>query len=172
MGWAGAFYFGGLVDPFSIIALGLGAGGALYGGIKNAIEAPDKKKEFLREKQRAAQIQALRNRHMNGFWNTNHLDAMHNKRAALREADERFQVDPMTFLPFVQNGTALAGAIYDGFSAGPKGNQSATGPRSGATMSSSDFYDLPGTYGPSSGARLSGDDFFDPEELQYYRGRW
>jgi hypothetical protein len=140
-----------MADPFTLISLGLGAAGSLASGIYGAATADDRKKEWLAEQQRAAQLQAIRNSRMTNFWNTNSIDAQHRKNAVEKEAEERFQVDPMTFLPFVQQGTQLAGGIYDAATEKPKG------------------------VGTRSGVELREEDFYAPEQLEYYnpnyRGR-
>ena len=140
-----------MADPFTLISLGLGAAGSLAGGIYNAATADDRKKEWLREQQKVAQLQAIRNSRMTNFWNTNSLDAQHRKNDVEKEAEERFKVDPMTFLPFVQQGTQLAGGIYDAATEPPKG----VGSRPGL-----------GNYATEIGRRYS------PEELEQFRGRW
>lgn len=165
------------MDPFSLLAFGLGTAGSLYGGIKNAIEGPERKREFLRERQRQAQMLAARNSRMSDFygrepvdfWGDRATQAQLVRNADMRQAEQIGQPDPMTFLPFVQNATQLAGGIYDAAS----GPSKPVPTRSGARMSMSDFIEPEGysTRGPSSGARLSVDDFYDPEELRYFGGR-
>lgn len=111
------------MDPFSIAALGLGTVGSAVGAISNAATMEDRKKEWLARQRELAQRTALRNsRNMFGtnFFDPRSIDASYRKQDALREADERFKVDPASFLPFVQNATQLAGGIYDAASGPPQ----------------------------------------------------
>lgn len=164
------------MDPFSLIAMGLGTAGSLYGGIKSAIEAPKKKREFLREQARLAKIQALRNSGRMMDVDPNNpfagdydvLDAREKQRQVQKYADEAFDVDPMAFVPFVGQATQLAGAIYDGFKGEP---QKPVPTRSGARMTADEFMDPSEVRGPSSGARMGMSDFYDPDELRYWQGR-
>lgn len=104
-----------MVDPFSLAAMGIGTLASLGGGIADAAAAPGRKQRFLEDEKRKAQILALRNSRWTDFYPTNALDAMHKKYDVQREADENpaFNASPMSFLPFVQNATQLAGGIYD-----------------------------------------------------------
>lgn len=101
-------------DPFSIAALGVGTLGSLGGAIYGAATASDRKKKFLEEQQRIAQRTAMRHGRMTNFFDTANypIDAKYKEDAVKAAADE---MDPefSDFLPFVQNGTRLAGAIYD-----------------------------------------------------------
>lgn len=141
------------MDPFTIAALGLGAGGALYGAIKGASEMDEKKEEWLRRQQELAQRKAAAGGRMADFWSNGgsdpfdarSIDAAYLKRDNQRYADETFKTDPASFLPFVQNATQLAGGLYDAgkgsgkvelpepnalaaYDYGPQGESSAGGP--------------------------------------------
>jgi hypothetical protein len=100
-------------NPLSLISMGIGTLGSLAGGISDAIEAPKRKRRFLEDAKRQAQITALRNSRWTDFFPTNALDAKHKQYDVQRQADENFNVDPMSLVPFVGNATALAGGIYD-----------------------------------------------------------
>lgn len=117
----GGSHFRRLVDPFTIAALGIGAGGALYGAIKGSTEMDEKKEEWLRRQQELAQRTAAGSGRMADFWSNGgsdpfdarSIDAAYLKRDNQRYADETFKTDPASFLPFVQNATQLAGGLYD-----------------------------------------------------------
>ena len=146
-----------MADPFTLISLGLGAAGSLASGIYNAATADDRKKEWLAEQQRIAQLEAIEASRMPDtfsrrgidFWGDGAFNAKLKKQAVQKEAEERFKVDPMTFLPFVQQGTQLAGGIYDAATERPRG--------------------VGTVVGPTSGVRMSMSDFLSPEELEYYQ---
>lgn len=150
------------MDPFSVASLGLGTGIQLGGAIYNATQMEKRKKEFLEQQRKIAEQTAIDHAYQlthvrPEFFNRDAVRAQRRKNEVQEYADETFQVDPMTFVPFVGGATQFAGALYD---AGKGGGQQQGGPAG-----------LQGTWGPSSGARLSASDFLTPEELQYYRGR-
>lgn len=95
--------------------MGLGTAGNLYAGIKHTAEAPARKRRFLDDARRDAQITALRNQRHTNFFPTNALDAKYKADAVAREARENpaFQADPMAFVPFLGSAMQLAGGIYD-----------------------------------------------------------
>jgi hypothetical protein len=98
--------------------MGIGTAGSLGGGIYDAATAPARKRRFLEDEQKKAKILALRNQHFGRYkdiFPTNALDAQYNKDAVMREAEENpaYNANPLSFLPFVQNATELAGGIYD-----------------------------------------------------------
>jgi hypothetical protein len=107
------------VDPYSLAASGIGTLASLGGGIADAAQAPARKRKFLEEQRRQAQILALRNQKWGGryadFFPTNALDAKYRQIATDREANENpaFNANPASFLPFVSSATRLAGDIYD-----------------------------------------------------------
>lgn len=103
-------------NPFSLASAGLGTLGSLAGAAIQAAEGPARKRRFLADEKRKAQILALRNSRWTDFFPTNALDAREKKTAVERYADENpdFQAfRPESLLPFVQNATELAGGIYD-----------------------------------------------------------
>lgn len=110
------------MDPFSLVGMGIGTLGSLAGGIQSAIEAPKKKRQFLADAQKDAQIEALRNSRWtqqsthptwDQWFTPNAVDAKIKKDRTRRYADENFDFDPMSLLPFVQSGTQFAGGLYD-----------------------------------------------------------
>lgn len=105
-------------NPLSLIAMGVGTLGSLVGGVTDAFGAAERKRRFLEDEKRKAQVTALRNQRFGrfkGFFPTNAYDAKYKQEAVEREADEnpRYNANPMSLLPFVGNATALAGGIYD-----------------------------------------------------------
>jgi hypothetical protein len=108
------------LDPFTIAALGLGAGGALYGAISGASEKEKQKEEFLRRERELAQRTALRGSRKTGFFDPRSIDANYRKQDVARAAEENFKTEPADFLPFVQSATQLAGGIYDAANAPAK----------------------------------------------------
>jgi hypothetical protein len=101
------------MDPFSLIAAGVGTVGSLIGGIKNAAEMPGKKRKWKEEQKRRAKFEMNRNFAADMGMPTYDADARENNRRIDDQADEQFQVDPMSFVPFVQNGSKLASGIYN-----------------------------------------------------------
>lgn len=110
-------------DPFTLAALGVGTLGSLAGGVMNAATGPARKRKFLEDEKRKAQILALRNARWGAlpkgpidplnFFPTNALDAKEKQDAVRSYADENFDLDPTSLLPFVQNATRFAGEAYD-----------------------------------------------------------
>ena len=106
------------MDPFSLIAMGVGAAGSLAGGIYNAATLDDRKEEWIKkQRQRAKDEYLLGDKWYDqlnpGIIPKGHLRAVVGDRRMREQADEQFQFDPMSFVPFVQNATQLAGGIYD-----------------------------------------------------------
>jgi hypothetical protein len=115
------------MDPFTIAALGLGTAGSLGGAIYNAATAKDRKRKFLEEQQRIAQktarghtvdfAKSLTAPAPRGadFWDSSYgpIDAKERQNEVDKYAEENFDVNPMDFVPFVQNATQLAGGLYD-----------------------------------------------------------
>lgn len=103
------------MDPFTIASLGLGTLGSAVGAVYNASTAADRKKKFLEEQQRIAQQTAMRHGRMTDFFDSQNypIDAKLKQDQVNAYADEAFDVNPMDFVPFVSQGTKLAGAIYD-----------------------------------------------------------
>lgn len=102
------------MDPFSLIAAGVGTVGSLAGGIANAASAPGRKRKWKREQKKDALFNLDRNYAASMGMPTYEIDAMHNNHAIDRQANEQFRVDPMSFVPFVQNGANLASQVYQG----------------------------------------------------------
>lgn len=109
------------MDPFSLIAAGVGTVGSLAGGIANAASAPGRKRKWKREQKKDALFNLDRQygsdvASLTGGMRlpTYEIDAMHNNHAIDRQANEQFRVDPMSFVPFVQNGANLANQVYQG----------------------------------------------------------
>lgn len=92
--------------------MGIGTAGSLAGGIYQAATAKDRKKKFL-EENRAEMLHQLRRQQAASLGMPVGADAAHSMQKLNRQADEQFAVDPMTFVPFVQNATRLAGGIYN-----------------------------------------------------------
>lgn len=101
-----------VIDPFSLIALGLGTAGSLAGGIYNAATAGDRKKKFLKQQREQALYDLERSSASRFGLPTHELDAMARMKGVQQQADEQFKIDPMSFVPFVQNGAQLASGIY------------------------------------------------------------
>lgn len=104
--------------------MGVGTLGSLAGGVRNAFEAPERKRRFLEDEKRKAQVLALRNSkwgRFKGFFPTNAYDAKYKADAVAREAEDNpaYNADPMSLIPFVGNATQLAGGIYDAANATP-----------------------------------------------------
>lgn len=148
-----------MADPFSLVTMGIGAASSAARGIYDLLTLEDRKKEWLAQQQQGMQRQALRNSRADisrlygapDIYGTRSIDAAYQKKDIEKEAEERFKPDPMSFLPFVMQGTQLAGGIYDAATEKPKG------------------------VGTRSGVELREEDFYAPEQLQYYnpnyRGR-
>jgi hypothetical protein len=102
------------LDPFSLIAAGLGTVGSLAGGIVNAAQMPAKKRKWKKEQKRNALFDLERNYAAEMGMPTYDLDAMRTNQGIDAQADEQFKVDPMSFVPFVQQGSNLASQIYQG----------------------------------------------------------
>jgi hypothetical protein len=109
-----------MADPFTLAALGIGTAASLAGGIYNAATLSDRKKKWKRDQQEQLRRelsmdylnslpmpQELRGPMMMGFKGKFGTDAIN------KAAEENFKLDPMTFVPFVQGATQLAGGIYD-----------------------------------------------------------
>lgn len=114
-----------MADPFTLISLGLGTAGALAGGIYNAATLGDRREKWKREQEENLR-RSLKMDYFNslpipeeirGPW-AMQMKAKQGYADIKKGADENFQFDPMTFLPFVQQGTQLAGGIYDAASGG------------------------------------------------------
>lgn len=107
-----------MINPLSLIAMGIGTAGSLAGGVMDAAAAPARKKQFLEDEALKAKILASRNSRWGrykGIFPTNAYDAKYKKDAVAREAEDNpaYNANPMSFLPFVQNATQFAGGIYD-----------------------------------------------------------
>jgi hypothetical protein len=100
------------IDPFTLLAAGIGTAGSLAGGIYNAATAGDRKKKWKEEQRREALHQLRRQRAAELGYPVGG-DGAYTMDKINRQADEQFKVDPMSFVPFVQNATKLAGGIYD-----------------------------------------------------------
>lgn len=109
-----------MADPFTLAALGIGTAANLGGAIYNAATLDDRKKKWKREQEAALRREltmdymnmlpipdAIRAPWMMGMKNKFGRDDIN------KAAEENFQLDPMSFVPFVQSGTQLAGGIYD-----------------------------------------------------------
>lgn len=109
-----------MADPFTLAALGIGTAASLGKGIYDAATLDDRKKKWKREQEKnlrrdltvdymnmLAIPDEVRAPWMMGMKNKFGRDEIN------RAAEENFQLDPFTFVPFVQQGTALAGGIYD-----------------------------------------------------------
>jgi hypothetical protein len=92
--------------------MGIGTAGSLAGGIYSAATAKDRKRKFLAENQ-AEMLHNLRRQQAASLGFPVGADAAHSMQKLNRQADEQFAIDPMAFVPFVQNATKLAGGIYD-----------------------------------------------------------
>lgn len=147
------------MDPFSLIAAGVGTVGSLAGGIYNAATAGARKKKW-KEQQRQEALHQLRRQRAAELGAEVGGDGAHIAQGIDRQADEQFAIDPMSFVPFVQNATKLGSAVYDGVKQDgrdQKEEDDRWAPQSPA---------YGGTYGPA-GAQL-GPRPTDPEELRYW----
>lgn len=111
------------MDPFSLIAAGVGTVGSLAGGIYNAATAPARKRKWKKQQKQDALFDLDRNYAAQMGMPTTELDAMRKNHAIDEQADEQFQVDPMSFVPFVSNGANLAGKLYQGAQESSGGNE-------------------------------------------------
>lgn len=102
------------MDPFSLIAAGVGTVGSLAGGIYNAATAPARKRKWKEQQKKEALYSLYRNRAAAAGAPTASLDAMHANHQIDEQADQQFQFDPMSLVPFVSNGANLANKIYQG----------------------------------------------------------
>lgn len=105
------------MDPFSLVAAGVGTLGSLAGGIYNAATMPGRKKKWEQE-QRERALHELRQRQISELGYPPSGGGEYAARQIKKQADEQFQVDPMSFVPFVSNASRLAGGIYDAASGG------------------------------------------------------
>lgn len=129
------------MDPFSLIAMGVGTVGSLAGGIANAVTAKDRKKKFL-EENRAEMLHQLRRQQAASLGFPTGFDAANKMQQLNRQADEQFKVDPMSFVPFVQNGAQLANGIYQAAnSPGPQEGRLAPDPIARAQQASTSQQD-------------------------------
>lgn len=106
-------------NPLSLIAMGIGTLGSLGSGISDMAGAADRKRRYLEDEKRKAQILALRHQGW-GDWGDklfpkNALDARWKRYEVRQNAEDNpaFNPNPMSLVPFVGNATALAGGIYD-----------------------------------------------------------
>lgn len=100
------------MDPFSLIAAGVGTAGALAGGIYNAATAKSRQRDFEKKAREQALLNLRRQRAAELGMPTYSLDAMAQSKAIDAQGAQIGKVDPMSFVPFVQQGANLAGQIY------------------------------------------------------------
>lgn len=98
--------------------MGIGTLGSLGGGIADMAGAADRKRRFLEDEKRKAQVLQARNLRFGrfkGLFPTNGMDALYKAQDVKRQADEdpSFNPNPMSLVPFVGNAAQLAGGIYD-----------------------------------------------------------
>lgn len=101
------------MDPFSLIAAGVGTAASLGGGIYNAATMSDRKKKWKEEQKRKLLQEAMIRHASEMGMPTGALTARANVNGINDAADEQFKIDPMSFVPFVQQGSHLASGIYD-----------------------------------------------------------
>jgi hypothetical protein len=106
------------LDPFSLIAAGAGTLGSLAGGIYNAATAPKRKRDWKKKQKRNALFDLERNYAAEMGMPTYDIDAMRQNQGIDEQADEQFKVDPMSFVPFVNNASQLASGIYQAANSG------------------------------------------------------
>jgi hypothetical protein len=117
------------MDPFTLIAAGIGTAGTLAGGIYNAATAGDRKRDYKKRERERALYELQRAHAGRHGLPTYALDAMARSKQINQTADEQFKVDPMSFVPFVQQGTQLAHGIYNAASSpGPQQSRLAPDP--------------------------------------------
>jgi hypothetical protein len=92
--------------------MALGTAGSLAGGIYNAATAGDRKREYLKKQREQLLYELERSRASRFGLPTYDLDAMAKMKGVQEQADEIGKVDPMSFVPFVQQGSQLASGIY------------------------------------------------------------
>lgn len=112
--------------------MGIGTLGSLGGGIADMAGAADRKRRFLEDEKRKAQVLQARNLRwgrFKGFFPTNGMDALYRAQDVRRQADEdpSFNPNPLSLVPFVGNATALAGGIYDYAKSGAQEDYKPTG---------------------------------------------
>src|SRR5262245_47971023 len=101
------------MDPYSLIALGIGTAGSLAGGIYDAATLDDRKEEWIKKQRKAAKEDYLLSDKWfdTGFIPKGHLRAVAADRRMREQAEEQFQFNPMSLVPFTQQATQLAGGI-------------------------------------------------------------
>lgn len=99
------------VDPFSLVASGLGVLGSGVGAIVSAAQMPAKKRKYIREARRDA-LHNMRRDYAASMGFPVGADGAYQADKIQRTADDQFQVDPLSFVPFLQAGSQLASDIY------------------------------------------------------------
>lgn len=106
------------MDPFSLVALGLGTAGSLAGGIYNAVTAKDRQREYEKKARKQAMLELMRSRAASLGMPTLALDAAARNQQIDEQGAQLGKIDPMSFVPFVQNGAQLASGIYSAANSG------------------------------------------------------